>query len=219
MNGSPDIASMPLVLLGAGGHARVLLALARAAGMPLYGVCDPGLAAQSVKQWDGLQVLGGDDALDRLDPARTGLINGVGQLVGAQGRRKLYDACRAKGFGFPVLVHPAAWVAPNAELAQGVQVMAGAVVQPGSRIGENSVVNTRAGIDHDCVIGAHVHIAPGAILCGGVGVGDRAFVGAGATVIQGLQVGEDAVLAAGAVLVRNLDAGSRYVGPRENRTD
>jgi len=75
--------------------------------------------------------------------------------------------------------------------------MAGVVIQPGCAIGENSIINTRAGVDHDCRIGHDVHVAPGATLCGTVTVEDGAFIGAGATVIQGLRVGARAVVECG----------------------
>ncbi|PWF48934.1 acetyltransferase [Massilia glaciei] len=197
-----------LILLGAGGHAKVLLALAAAAGMTVDGVCDPGLADRGEASWHGIAVLGGDAALARCDPAEVRLINGLGQVAGGTRRAALFAECVARGFLFPPLVHPAAWVAPTARLGQGVQVMAGAVVQPDVVIGANSIVNTRASIDHDCALGQDVHIAPGAVLCGSVRVADGAFVGSGATIIQGLSVGRGAIVGAGAVMVRDLAAGS-----------
>jgi sugar O-acyltransferase (sialic acid O-acetyltransferase NeuD family) len=203
----------PLILLGAGGHARVLLALVRASGRALLGVCDPALQAQGRGDWEGLSVLGGDEALDRLGPAQVDLVLGVGQLARNGLRSRLYAAWRARGYAFPPLVHPAAWVAPGVVLSDGVQIMAGAVVQPGCILGTNVTVNTHASVDHDCRIGTDVHIAPGAVLCGAVQVGDGAFIGAGAVLIQGLRVGNAAVVGAGVTLVRDLASGALIVGP------
>lgn len=205
-------AARPLVLLGAGGHARVLVALARAAGHPVLGVCDPVLAANAVTRWENLDVLGDDSALDGMPPSRIRLLLGVGQMAEGTLRARLYDSWRAKGYDFPALVHPAAWVAPGVALSDGVQVMAGAVIQPGCEIGENSIVNTRAGLDHDCRIGRNVHIAPGATLCGTVTVEDGAFIGAGATVIQGLRIGTSAVVGAGVTLMRELAPKAKIIG-------
>lgn len=203
---------LPLVLLGAGGHARVLYALAVSAGHPVIGLCDPDLAAQGETHWYGVPVLGGDEALDDIDPAGTGLINGIGQLVGSRLRERIYTRMQVAGFRFPPLIHPTAWVAADVTLADGAQVMAGSIVQPGCTIGENSILNTRAGIDHDCTLGAHVHIAPGATLCGSVRVDEHAFIAAGAVLIQGLHVGAGAVVGAGATLTRNLAAGQTLIG-------
>jgi UDP-perosamine 4-acetyltransferase len=206
----------PLILLGAGGHAKVLLALARAAAVPVEGVCDPSLAVNGIGQWLGVPVIGADDALDTLDPATVFLANGIGQVPFSQLREKLFTRCMAKGFSFASLVHPAAWVAPDAILEEGSQVMAGSIVQSAAKLGMNSVVNTRASIDHDCNIGAHVHVAPGAVLCGSVRVGDRAFIGAGATVIQGIQVGACAVIGAGATVVRDVADDAVVLGAKGN---
>jgi sugar O-acyltransferase (sialic acid O-acetyltransferase NeuD family) len=194
----------PLVLLGAGGHARVLAALVRAAGHPVLGVCDPTLAADGISRWADLDVLGDDGALERLQPDRVALVLGIGQQARGNLREQLYAAWRARGYDFPALVHPSAWIAPGVILGDGVQVMAGVVIQPGCAIGENSIINTMAGVDHDCRIGRDVHVAPGATLCGTVTVEDGAFIGAGATVIQGLRVGSRAVVGAGVTLLQDV---------------
>ncbi len=206
------VASQPLILLGAGGHAKVLLSLITALGGELAGVCDPALARAGVPQWRGIPVLGGDEALTAMSQETVGLINGVGQTVGDATRRQLYEKLRSRGFRFPRLVHPMASVAAEARLAEGVQVMAGAVLQADCEIGENTIINTRASVDHDAWIGPHVHLAPGAILCGGVRIGAGAFVAAGATVIQGIEIGDAAVVGAGVAAVRDLPPGQVLLG-------
>lgn len=201
-----------LVMLGAGGHAKVLLSLLRSAGLQVVGVCDPRFDDGSQRQWRGVPVLGGDAALASLDPARVHLVNAVGQVVGKVARRELFEQMRARGFRFATLVHPRAVVDETASLAEGVQVMAGAVIQADTRIGENSIVNTCASIDHDCVVAANVHVAPGVTICGGAHIGDEAFIGTGATVLPGVVVGSRAVLAAGTTLTRDLAAGRMLLG-------
>jgi UDP-perosamine 4-acetyltransferase len=201
-----------LLLIGAGGHAKVLHALAQAAGLRIAGVCDPALAQQHVKEWRGLPVIGGDDALASHSPREFGLILGVGQLVGSARRAEIATRLERLGYSFPALVHPAAWIADDVELGPGVQVMAGAVIQPDCRIGEHTIVNTRASIDHDCTVGAFVHVAPAATLCGGVSVGDHAFIGSGAIVAQGIRVGTRAIAGAGVAVVRDLEEGRKIIG-------
>jgi UDP-perosamine 4-acetyltransferase len=203
---------MPLILLGAGGHAKVMLRLAETAGYKVIGVCDPHLAAQPQVEWRGVPLLGGDDALSSLDPASVELINGVGQLVSCRVRAVIYQTMLLKGFRFPSLVHSSAWVSPCVSLADGVQVMAGAIIQPDCEIGENSIINTSASVDHDCFVAENVHIAPGARLCGGVRVGTGAFIGSGAIVLQGVKVGEGAIVGAGVTLTRDLAPRSTRIG-------
>ncbi|MEJ5864140.1 acetyltransferase [Pseudomonas farsensis] len=201
---------MPFVLLGAGGHAKVLLALLRAIGAEVVGVCDPGLQAAS--DWRGVRVLGDDAALDSLPPDRVALVNAIGQVVGSPRRMEVFEHFSARGYRFPALVHPAAWVDESVVVHEGAQIMAGAVIQPDTVIGANSVINTGARVDHDCIIASHVHIAPAAVLCGGVSIAAGTFVGAGATVIQGISIGEHAVVGAGSTVIRNLPAGHVLVG-------
>ncbi|EKT4523078.1 acetyltransferase [Pseudomonas putida] len=205
---------LSLVMLGAGGHAKVSLSLARAAGWDVIGVCDPFLAEQGVQSWRGVPVLGGDSALANMNSAHVGLINGIGQLVQGSIRQEIFEKLSGLGFLFPALVHPTAWVDPSVSLADGVQIMAGVVIQADVVIGKNCIVNTQAGIDHDCTIGAHTHIAPGAILCGGVEVESNVFIACGAKVIQGLRIGQGAIIGAGATLVRDLLANQVLLGPK-----
>lgn len=207
---TPSTASWRWVLMGAGGHGSVLHAVLRELGLNVLGVCDPALQAAGTSEWQGLPVLGGDEGLARLAAQDLALALGVGPRVRSTHRQAVFERLRDQGHRFPPLVHPRAWVAPGVTLAEGVQVMAGVVIQPGCHIGENTLVNTRSSVDHDGRIGAHVHIAPGATLCGGVSVGRGCFIGAGATVIQEIQLGENALLSAGFTLAKNLGDGMQY---------
>ncbi|MFW9270432.1 acetyltransferase [Pseudomonas sp. NR3] len=209
----------PLVILGAGGHAKVLLSLVMSAGFEVLGVCDPALTDQIGGQWRGIPILGGDAALDALPPGTVELVNGIGQLVGTSGRQGIYQLMKERGYRFPVLLHPTAWVDATADLHEGVQVMAGAIIQADVVVGTNSIINTRAGIDHDCWLGADVHVAPGATLCGSVQVGNGVFIGSGATVIQGLKIGMEAVVGAGAVLTKDLGSRQVMYGPAARKRD
>ena len=198
----------PVVVLGGGGHARVLIDALRLLRVEIAGVVDPALAGTVL----GAPVLGGDEVLDTLDRTGVRLVNGLGS-VGLPGRREeLFEHLKGKGFSFASVVHPAAVVAADVELGEGVQVMAGALVQTGSSIGANSIINTRASVDHDCRIGRHVHVAPGVTLSGNVTVGEGSHLGTGATAIQGVTIGAGALIAAGAVVVGEVAAGKKVRG-------
>lgn len=197
------------VLLGAGGHALVVEGLSVELGHEIVGVCDPELYSQGRQSWNGISVLGDDSYLQSLSPAEFLLLNGIGMMPGGTVREKIFQRMVALGFYFPSLVHPAAWVSRKATLEGGVQVMPGCVVQPGTSVGENSILNTGATVDHDCAIGKSCHIAPGATLCGNVSLGDGVFIGAGATVIQGVTIGSRATICAGALVSADVGPGAR----------
>ncbi len=203
---------MKMVILGGGGHARVLIDLIRDGGLYEIG----GLLDAALKEGDsidGVPVLGGDELLPVL--LNAGMRNasvGVG-TVGVSGKRRaLYETVRSMGFSVPPLIHSRAYVSGSARIDDGVQVMAAAVVQAGSWVGENSIINTGSVVEHDCLIGSHVHVCPGVVMCGGVRTGDGAFIGAGATIINGVSIGSGSVVAAGAVVTRDVPPGATVKG-------
>lgn len=204
----------PIVLIGAGGHAKVVAALALAVGRRLVGVCDPVLAAERVLEWRGLPVLGDDTAIAQFGPDRYEMALGIGIVPGSRLRTERFRALKDLGYRFPALIHPGASVDGTAVVGEGAQIMSGVVVQPDVRIGTNAILNTNASIDHDCDIGDHVHVAPGAVICGGVRVGNETFVGASATILQKLTIGERCLVAAGSTLRRNLPDCAQHVPHR-----
>lgn len=207
----------PLIIVGAGGHGRVLADALRVAGACVLGFTDSDANLQAATV-DGLSVLGTDEVLAGFSVDEVVLVNGVGSAGLPTARRALGERLRAEGWRFGTVVHPKAIVAEGAVLEEGAQVMAGAVVQPGARIGRNAVVNTGAVVDHDCEIGAYVHVAPGATLSGGVVVGEDSHVGTGAVVVQGVRLGPRTMVAAGAVVVRSDAGGATLMGVPARRS-
>lgn len=194
--------NLPVILLGAGGHARVLIDCLKLNGISIQGITSPDFIKG--KDYCGLPLLGTDEYLKNINPGEVLLVNALGTVKLTEKRKTLYETWKQKGFSFLTLFHPSAVVSKDSIIEEGVQVMAGAVVQPGTRIGTNTIINTQASVDHDCEIGAHVHIAPGAILCGGVRIGDLTFIGTHASIVQGLSIGKSVMVAAGAVVTRSV---------------
>ena len=209
---SHHLQSKPWVLLGAGGHASVVLALLRELQCEVLGVSDPKLMSQSVSEWQGLPVFDDARVLAKYLPTTVFLANGVGFVQTPEPRQGVFNTYAQMGYVFPALVHPFSWVAPDVLLEEGVQIMAGAVVQPGTQLGANTLVNTGARIDHGCQIGPHNHVACGAVLCGNVQLGSHTFIGAGAVVIQGVSLGDHCTVGAGAVVINNHDSHQCLVG-------
>lgn len=196
--------TLPVILLGAGGHANVVLELLRFSNFDVLGVCDPKFSQGKDTQWQGVNVLGDDSIVNDYIPSQVLLANGLGSLPENNSRKDLYIRYKKQGYNFVTLKHPTSIVSERTFLAEGVQVMAGAIVNPNSQIGHNSMVNTGAIVEHDCVVGEHCHLSPGSVVCGDVVIAEQVHVGAGATVIQGLNIGKNAIVAAGSVLVKDL---------------
>lgn len=201
--------TLPVIILGAGGHARVLVEALRRQEVAIEG-CTAVAAPERLP--DGIRFLGGDEAVFARDPGTIRLVNGIGSVRNSERRGAVFEQCRERGFRFASVFHPSAVVAADVALAEGAQLMAGAIVQPGAEVRDNVIVNTGARIDHDCILEAHVHVAPGAVLSGGVHVGRGAHIGTGAVIIQGIRIGENALVAAGAVVVRDVPDHARVKG-------
>jgi sugar O-acyltransferase (sialic acid O-acetyltransferase NeuD family) len=205
------MASRPVIVLGAGGHAKVVINALQMAGAEILGAVDPDPAIHATSIL-GVSVLGSDDVVLGHTPDAVALINGVGSTAPSSRRKDLFRRFFDAGYAFAPVIHPSAVIGGDVEMADAVQIMAGVVVQPGCRIGANAIINTRASVDHDCVIGDHVHIAPGAVLGGGITIGEGSHIGAGSTVIQNVRVGESVMVAAGAVVVTDVPNGARIAG-------
>ena len=197
----------PIFVVGAGGHARVVIALARACGLdPVACVETDDTGSRSIERTiDGVAVTRGLEAL----PAGGCAVVAIGDNPA---RERVSDLVRKRGATLATLVHPEAWIDPSVTLGAGVQVCARVSVGVGVRVGPGAIVNTGAIVDHECEIGAFAHVAPGARLAGRVTVGDRAMVGLGAVVVQTRRIGTDAVVGAGAVVLADVAPGTRVVG-------
>lgn len=194
--------SLPVVILGGGGHAKVLIAALRLTNRKLLGVVSPDLVKGS--ECLGIKVLGNDELILDFDPTKVELVNGIGALPKKPQRWKIAELARRNGFRFARVIHPKAIIASDVDIAEGVQVMAGAVIQPGCKIGQDSIINTGALIDHDCLISDNCHIAPGATLSGSVNIGRYCHIGTSAQIIHNIVVGCNSIVAAGATVYKNV---------------
>ena len=201
----------PVIILGAGGHAKVLIGALRLQSIEILGIvdADPEKKNQLLL---GVLVLGGDSEIMKYPVEKIQLVNGIGSVRVNPLRRQLFERFKSKGYRFASIVHPSAIIADDVVLSEGAQIMAGAVIQAGCHIGINAVINTGSVVDHDSHIGDHAHIAPGATLSGGVRVGENAHVGTGATVIQGIKIGRNSLVAAGAVVIRDVPDDTTVAG-------
>jgi sugar O-acyltransferase (sialic acid O-acetyltransferase NeuD family) len=190
-------------VVGAGGHAKVVIATIEASGGVVVAVLDddPGRRGECLL---GHLVRG--PVSDSNVPEGALVVLGIGAN---ETRSEL--ARRLKG-PFGTVLHPGAIVHSSVELGMGTVVFAGVVIQPDTRIGRHVIVNTGASIDHDCVLEDFVHVAPGARLAGGVHLGEGVLMGIGSCAVPGVRVGTRAVVGAGGVVVSAIPADVTAVG-------
>lgn len=200
----------PVIVIGAGGHARVLVDCLRLDNVNIVGVLDK--CPPSEDRTGKLPIIGDDRAIFDYSCDAVELVNGIGSVGDTGLRTNIFNKFKKLGYSFRSVIHPRAIVAEDCVLEEGVQVMAGAVINPGTHIAADTIVNTGAVIDHECKIGSHVHIAPGVTISGGVQVGDGSHIGTGAIIIQGVNIGERALIGAGAVVIHDVASASKVVG-------
>ena len=191
-----------LIVIGAGGHAKVVVETAQVSGWTVLGTADDNAKARVFD----LPHLGPPEALQ----PESGVQHVI--AIGSNAARARIAERLSGQLRWAVIVHPAATVSTRASLGDGTVVFAGAVIQPDAQIGQHVIINTGARVDHDCRLGNAVHIGPGAVLTGGVRLKDGVFIGAGGVVTPGVTVGAWSTLGAGGVAIRDLEAGQTFVG-------
>lgn len=199
------------ILLGAGGHARVVLDAMRTANLRL-----PEYALDSAKTGsvvDGVSVAGGDELLSTASQQGiTHFVLGIGGQGTSGVRATLWEKACAAGLAPLSVIHARAIVSESAVLGEGVQVLAGAIVNAGARVERGAILNTGCIVEHDCVVGEFTHVAPGSCLGGGVCLGSHCHIGLGAVVREYKTLGARTLVGAGAVVVADVPGSCRVVG-------
>ncbi len=196
-----------LVIIGASGHGKVAIEVARAC-LP---ACELMLADDGDCDGEvlGVPVVGTTDTALAWINGHTGFFIAIGNNAV---RARLAARLNQAGARILSLVHPQAIVSPSAQLGDGTLVMPGAIINAQARLGAGVIVNTGATVDHDCQIDRYVHLAPGVNLAGGVVVGEHAFVGIGSQVIQQVRIGAHCIVGAGTTVISDLPNRCTAVG-------
>ncbi len=209
--GANGAAKKRILILGAGGHARViadalLCRLSRGGPFELLGYLDddPGLVRRKIL---GRPVLGSLAELSRVP--HEAVVIGIGDN---ETRARLFRELKERGETFATVIHPQSIIAHDVKIGKGTVIFAGAIVNTGTVIGENVILNTGCRVDHNCTVSSHVHICPGTSLGGGVAVGEGAFLGIQSTVIHYKNVGAWATVGGGAAVVRDIPPHATAVG-------
>ena len=194
-----------LIIIGAGGHGRVIADIAQKLGVyKTIAFLDDG----EKKECMGLSIVGKTADVDKYI-AQADIFVAIGNNVL---RGQWIKNLLRKGANVPTLIHPNTTVGAYVEIGVGTAVVAGAVINPCAKIGQGVIVNTCSSIDHDCVIGDYCHISVGARIAGTVSIGDDTFVGAGAMVKNNINICENCMIGAGAVVVKDITESGTYIG-------
>ncbi|HER25943.1 MAG TPA: acetyltransferase [Rhodospirillales bacterium] len=200
--------SKSIILLGAGGHAKVVADICLAAGHQIAGFLDDEKPAGL--EWVGGKVVG---RVDRLADANFAKEYAFVPALGDNAlRRSIVQKVIAAGAQLQTVVHPSAVISTFASIGNGTVVMAGVIVNAATRIGDFCILNTGCTIDHDCVLEDGSQISPGAHLAGHVHCGKDVFIGTGAAIIPRITVADRAIVGAGSTVTGDVPADVTVVG-------
>lgn len=193
-----------LVIIGAGGHGKVIADIGEKSGYTEVLFLDDDTAVTACGKYAVVGTIG--DAVRFCD---SDFIVGIGN---AATRKRIQEELCAKGLHIVTLAHPRSVVASDVSVGIGTVVMAGAVINPGTTIGNGCIINTGATVDHDNTLSDYVHISVGSHLAGAVHIGANTWIGAGAVVSDHISICESCTVGAGAVVIKNIEQSGTYIG-------
>jgi len=197
-----------LIVIGAGGHARVVVDVAEDAGFIVCGIIDINYKNQNEKIIY-CPVIGDLSALNKFDPDQTGLAIALGD---GKERSDYFRKAQELGFQVETIISPSAIISKHVKIGKGVFINAGAIINANSNIGDNTIINTGAIVDHEVIVGKHSQVCPGAKIGGRVYIGDYTFIGIGACVIDKIKIENNVIIGAGSVIIRDIKSNSTVVG-------
>jgi len=198
--------NMKVLIFGNGGHARVVADILTAmSDMTPVGIVYSGPVAEG-EMMVGLPVINEGRIPDTVFDVMVVALGDNPQ------RKKIYERYAGAGVEFVSAIHPSAVIGSNVKIEVGCMVCAGVVINSGSHIACNTILNTGCTVDHDCMVGPNVHIAPGVSIAGAVSIGEGAFLGIGSCCVQERSIGNWATVGAGAAVVRDVAPQTTVVG-------
>lgn len=198
-----------VVLVGAGGHCKILIDSLDRNLYEIVGILDN--TFEEGTMISGIPVIGDDNEAKSLFDL--GVRNAVVTIVGnLKIRRKLLEQYKKIGFLFPRILHPTAHISPSAKIGEGVTVLAGVYINAEAEVQDFVTINTGAIVEHEVVIGENAHIAPRVTLLGASRVGKDTMVGAGSVVLQQVVIGDKCTVGAGSIVLKNVNATETVYG-------
>lgn len=194
-----------VVVLGTGGHARVVIATLRALGRwEIVGLLDRQMN-QTEELIEGYPILGSWNDLEKIRKQK--IKHGVIAVGNNEQRERLYLLLLEERFTIPALIHPTAYVDPSSVISNGCLICMGTLIGANVRIGANTVINSGTIIEHETSVEENVHIAPGCRIAGRVAVGRNSLIGIGTSIIDRIRIGRNVTIGAGSVVVSDIPDG------------
>lgn len=201
-----------LILVGGGGHAKVVIDAVDQAKYEIVGILDKD-NSHLHERINNIEIIGIDSqSEDFLALGIKYAFVAIGHIGNPKIRNMLFYQLQDKGFDFINIIHRNAILSDSVRIGKGNLIMAGSILNTESCIGNNNIINTGAILEHEVVVKNGVHIAPGTVIAGGSKINDNVFIGAGSTVIQGISIGKNSIIGAGSVVIHDIPENVVAVG-------
>ena len=198
--------SKKVVIIGAGGHAKVIADIIIKSGDEVVGFLDDNIEKDTIVI-DNYKVIGKtEDCLKFKEDKELYFIIAIGNNF----TRK--DIAEKYNLNYYTAIHPTAIIGMQVQIEKGTVIMANTCINPNTKIGNHCIINTGAIVEHDNLIEDYVHISPNATLCGTVTVGEGIHIGAGSVIKNNITITNNCIIGAGAVVVKNIEESGIYVG-------
>ncbi len=152
-----------------------------------------------------------DDWINTISKDNLGFCITIGNPYGNI-RVNLHNKLSSIGLSPSNIIHPTACISDDSDIGFGTQIHAGTIIETEVKLGLQCIINTKASVDHECVIKNGVEIGPGATLCGNIVVEENSWVGAGATILPRIHIGRNVIVGAGAVVTKDIPDNTTVVG-------
>lgn len=200
-----------VVIIGAGGHAKVIADIIQKSGDVIFGLLDDNLEEGTIiDNNNNLKVIGDLNKRFTLPITHPDLEFVI--AIGGNKRRKEIAEKNVPNMKYYTAIHPTANIGMDVSIGEGTVIMANACINSSAKVGKHCIINTGAIIEHDNKIEDYVHISPNATLCGTVTIGENTHIGAGAIIKNNIEIASDCIIGAGAVVVKNIKETGTYIG-------
>lgn len=194
-----------VIIIGAGGHAKVIADIITKSNDNLIGFLDDNLSLQGNQIYLDKKVIGTTKDIDKYKEYY--FVIGIGNNSTRENIATNHD------LKWYTAIHPSAIIANEVSIEEGSVIMAGAIINTGTKIGKHCIINTKSSIDHDNIIEDYVHISPGATLAGTVHIKEKTWVCAGTTIINNIKIAKNNIIGAGSVVIKDIsEENGTYIG-------
>ncbi|WP_440616719.1 NeuD/PglB/VioB family sugar acetyltransferase [Cysteiniphilum sp. 6C5] len=203
-----------IVVIGAGGHAKVVVDAILAQGKyTIQAVIQDDPIPENGKTILGYEVIHSSHLSGKK-------IDCFIVAIGCDNTRKeQFLKYKKQGYHAATIIHPQSIIARNVIVSEGSVILAGVIINPDSNIGANVIINTGVIIEHDVSILSHSQLSPGAVVCGGCCVDEKVYIGANSVIRQCIHIVNDSIIGCGASVVCNITESGTYVGVPAKRKE